>query len=185
MGTIEYRTMPVPAFEHHTRRFPAGVVTFGVEYRKLDEATILDAYGPDARAKFGNVAPKGMGAVVEEDGVCLHVFLTDSGEERLRFDCFDDAPHHHLLDPAEGRNTVIEHDTDVLGPPLDWALTQLRTALPALLRDAGATAAAAKIDGGAVAPVLDAVEEHARQLARLGHPVREPAGVAGPEGAGR
>jgi hypothetical protein len=174
MGTIVYQTMPVPAFDRHTRRFPAGAVTFGVEYRKLDEATILDAYGPDARAKFGNVAPKGMGPVVEEDGVSVHVFLSDTGEERLRFDCFDDAPHHHLLAPADARNVVIEHDTETLGAPLDWALTELRTNLRGLLRDAGADDAAGAVDPVLVSTVLDAVEQHARHLAQLRAPVLEP-----------
>jgi hypothetical protein len=114
-----------------------------------------------------------MGAVVDEDGVSLHVFLTESGEERLRFDCFDDAPHYHLLAPSEASNVVIEHDTETLGPPLDWALARLRTGLEPLLREAGASEVAARLDGDVVARVLDDVDAHARRLAALGHPVLE------------
>src|SRR3954464_1353156 len=52
MGRIEYRALPVPAFPEYTVRIAAGAVTFGVEYRHLDEATILAQYGPDSRALF-------------------------------------------------------------------------------------------------------------------------------------
>src|SRR5579864_7228278 len=137
MGRIEYATLPVPAFREHTVIVHAGVVSFGVEYRRLDEETILAAYGPDARAKFGGVRPAGMAEVVEEDGISLHVFDAATGEERLRFDCFDDAPHYHLMAPAESRNVVIEHDPST-GRLLDWALDRLRTSLPDLLNEAGA-----------------------------------------------
>ena len=57
---ITYRTLPVPAFDEYTTRIPAGAVTFGVEYRHLDEAVILDYYGPDARSQFDDVTPAGM-----------------------------------------------------------------------------------------------------------------------------
>ena len=45
---IVNHTLPVPAFLENTARFVAGPVTIGVEYRVLDEAMILDYYGPDA-----------------------------------------------------------------------------------------------------------------------------------------
>jgi hypothetical protein len=171
MATIEYHTLPVPAFEAYTERIPAGAVTFGVEYRKLDEATILATYGPDSRAKFGGVVPAGMGAVIEEDGISLHVFASATGAERLRFDCFDDAPHYHLLDPESSRNTVIEHDTAVLGPPLEWALNALRSNLGGLLRAAGAAGEADALDPAEVAAALDRVERSAREQIVIGHPV--------------
>src|SRR5437763_1155605 len=126
MGRIEYRTLPVPAFPQYTVRVAAGAVTFGVEYRHLDEETILAQYGPDARAKFDGKRPAGMSEVVEEDGLALHVFDTATGDELLRFDCFDTAAHWHLLTPSEPRNVVIEHDTSTAGPLLDWALQELR-----------------------------------------------------------
>jgi hypothetical protein len=39
---LTYHTLPVPAFEEHTVRLAAGAVTIGVEYRVLDETTILE-----------------------------------------------------------------------------------------------------------------------------------------------
>jgi hypothetical protein len=172
MGVLEFAVLPVPAFEHHTVRVRAGVVTFGVEYRHLDEATILEFYGPDSRAQFGGKRPAGMAEVVEEDGLALHVFETATGAERLRFDCFDDAPHWHLLDPAGPRNVVIEHDTAGDGVLVEWALASLRANLPALLRDAGAADVADAVDDTVVQPALDTVEQVARYVVAAGRPVR-------------
>ena len=161
---LTYRTLPVPAFEDHTTTFLAGVVTVGVEYRFLDEATILEFYGADARAKFDNVAPAGMGDVVEEDGLCLHVFGAGDGLEYLRFDCFDDAPHYHYLDPHTPRNVVVEYDAVANGPMLEWALgTALCTRLADMLRYAGAAQLAARVDPTEIARVVPTLAEEARR----------------------
>jgi hypothetical protein len=154
--------LPVPAFEERTARFVAGVVTIGVEYRLLDETTILEFYGPDARAKFDNVAPAGMGEVVSEDGLCIHVFGTDDGLEYLRFDCFDDAPHYHYLEPHAPRNVVVEYDAVANGPMVDWALRVLGARLPAMLRHAGAFGVAEHLDARAVARILPDVTRQAQ-----------------------
>jgi hypothetical protein len=170
MGRIEYATLPVPAFLEHTVVVGAGAVEFGVEYRRLDEATILAVYGPDARAKFGGMRPAGMPEVVAEDGISVHVFEADGGEERLRFDCFDDAPHYHLLDPARSCNVVVEHDP-AAGPLLDWALARLATALPALLAEAGAAELAAQLDAAAVTAAVVTVGQVARYVGAAARPV--------------
>lgn len=171
---IEYRTLPVPAFPEHTAMVPAGVVTFGVEYRVLNEDTILAFYGPDARAKFDGVVPAGMGAVVEEDGLALHVFGTDDGSEHLRFDCFDDAPHYHYLDPHRPRNVVVEFDRAANGPVVDWALHALATRLDDMLRAAGPAGAALadRLDAHAVASALEVVRAEAQRMLAAGEPVR-------------
>jgi hypothetical protein len=142
-------------------RFVAGVITIGVEYRHLDEAMILAFYGPDARAKFDNVAPAGMGEIVEEDGLCLHVFGTHDGLEYLRFDCFDDAPHYHYLEPHAPRNVVVDYDAVADGPMLDWALRVLGTRLPEMLRFAGAGALGDQVDLSAVTRVMTGVTAQA------------------------
>jgi hypothetical protein len=160
---LTYRTLPVPAFEENTAKFVAGVVTIGVEYRHLDEATIVEFYGPDARAKFDNVAPAGIGEIVREDGLCLHVFGTDDALEYLRFDCFDDAPHYHYLDPHEPRNVVIDYDAVANGPMLDWAVAVLRTRLSDMLRYAGAGDVAERVDPSEVARIMPRVAEDARE----------------------
>jgi hypothetical protein len=169
---IVYRTLPVPAFDRHTARIAAGAVTIGVEYRVLDEATILEFYGPDARAKFDHVAPAGMdAAAIEEDGLALHVFGTDDGQEYLRFDCFDDAPHYHYLTPGEPRNVVEEYDGAANGPIVEWALRAIRDRLPAMLERAGAPALAARVEPQTVAAAMGDVETEVRRMLAAGHPV--------------
>jgi hypothetical protein len=165
---LTYQTLPVPAFEEHTVNFVAGVVTIGVEYRYLDEATILHFYGSDARAKFGNVAPAGIGDVVQEDGLCLHVFGTDDGLEYVRFDCFDDAPHYHYLDPHAPRNVVVDYDAVANGPMVDWALRALRTRLSAMLGHAGAAAIAVGLDPGEIAHIIPDVTVQVRRAIEQG-----------------
>jgi hypothetical protein len=172
LATIEYRTLPVPPFDEHTVKVAADAVTFGVEYRHLDEATILEFYGPAARDKFDNVAPAGMAEVVEENGLSLHVFDAVSGAELIRFDCFDDAPHYHLLDSARSRNVVVEHDASQDGPLLDWALRELRTGLPDLLIRAGATDLAGRIDAAALHDALQSVGQLTKYVLAAGRPVR-------------
>jgi hypothetical protein len=169
---IVYRTLPVPAFDRHTVRIAAGAVTLGVEYRVLDEATILAFYGTDARAKFDNVVPAGMdAAAIEEDGLALHVFGTDDGQEYLRFDCFDDAPHYHYLTPAEPRNVVEEYDTAANGPIVAWAMRAIRDRLPAMLEKAGAADLAAQVEPETVAAAMPAVEAEVRRMLQAGRPV--------------
>ena len=181
---IEYRTLPVPAFDEFTLRIPAGAVTFGIEYRHLDEAVILAYYGSDARAKFGGVMPAGFNTgPVEEDGLCLHVFDSADGAERLRFDCFAEAAHYHLLDPAGPRNVVIEHDAARDGPLLDWALAALEARLPELLEQAGAASLARAVEPEIVAHALADVERECRRMQAAGAPVRvapPPAAAPGP-----
>jgi hypothetical protein len=168
---IVNHTLPVPAFLEHTARFAAGPVTIGVEYRVLDEAAILDFYGPDARAKFPNGAPAGMGTVIDEDGLSLHVFGTDDGHEYLRFDCFDDAPHYHYIDPPASRNVVHDYDAVANGPIVEWAFEALRTRLREMLTHAGAGSLAEAVDTSAVAAVMPAVEAEARRMLAIGHPI--------------
>jgi hypothetical protein len=170
LGRIEHSTLPVPAFAEHTVFVDAGAVRFGLEYRLLDEATILAVYGDDARALFGGVRPAGMSEVVKEDGLSLHVFDAATGEERLRFDCFDDAPHYHLLTPAQPRNVVIEHDPSD-GPLLEWALGRLATSLGPMLREAGAEHLAADLDDDRLAAALCTTWQAARYVAAAGRPV--------------
>jgi hypothetical protein len=168
---IVNHTLPVPAFVENTARFAAGPITIGVEYRVLDEAMILDYYGPDARAKFPNGAPAGMGTVINEDGLSLHVFGTADGHEYVRFDCFDDAPHYHYLDPPSSRNVVHDYDAVANGPIVEWAFHALRTRLGEMLQHAGAPDDVRAFDRATVAAVMPAVEAEARRMLAIGHPV--------------
>jgi hypothetical protein len=170
---ITYRTLPVPAFAEHTAMIEAGAITIGVEYRHLDEDVIMRFYGPDARAKFDNVAPAGMNtAVVEEDGLALHVFGTADRQEYLRFDCFDDAPHYHYLDPHTPTNVVVDYDA-VAGPPvIGWALDAIELRVAAMLERAGAAALAAAVDPNAVRNAMPQVRAEVDRMLAAGEPVR-------------
>lgn len=168
---ISYRTLPVPAFPQFTTRIEAGPITFGVEWRRLDEAVILAYYGPDARARFDDVLPAGFApGPVEENGLCLHVFRSRDGAEILRFDCFDEAAHYHLLEPERPLNTVVEHDVVRDGPLLDWALVALRERLPMLLAAANAVELARDLERE-----LDRDSGRRRFDAALGEVAREAA----------
>ena len=164
-------TLPVPAFLENTARFPAGAITIGVEYRVLDEAMILDYYGPDARAKFPNGAPAGMGAVINEDGLSLHVFGTNDGQEYLRFDCFDDAPHYHYLDPLTPTNTVVDYDAVAGEPVVSWALDAIEHRVAAMLQHAGASSLAAAVDPELVRYAMPLVRIEVDRMLAAGSPV--------------
>lgn len=168
---ITYRTLPVPAFAEHTAMVVAGAVTIGIEYRHLDEEMIMRFYGPDARAKFDNVAPVGMGAVVEEDGLALHVFGTDDQQEYLRFDCFDDAPHYHYLDPHTPTNVVVDYDPIAGGPVVEWALEAIELRMAAMLRHAGATELAGKVRLADVGASMPRVRAEVERMLAAGRPL--------------
>ena len=89
-----YGIPPQPHVPEDTRMLPAGVVTFGVEYRNLDA----------------------------DEGVSIHVFGTEDRHEYVRLDVFDGEPHYHYVHPfIEGReivNNVIDFDTAAHGDML-------------------------------------------------------------------
>ncbi len=167
-----YEVLPIPALPEYTRIFEAGAVSFGVEYRLLDEAIIAAEYGADARAKFGNELPPGLPAQLAEDGVSLHVFDSATGGEVLRFDCFADYPHYHYITPEEGRQSVLEYDPVANGPIFDWLFGRLRSELGAMLRHARAAQLAEKLDRAALERVLPEVEREVLAAAARGRPTR-------------
>ena len=175
MGT-PYEVLPIPAFPDYTHAFRAGALTFGVEYRLLDEEVIAKEYGADARAKFGDTLPPGLPAQIDEDGVSVHVFGPD-GLEYLRFDCFDDYPHYHYIEAREGRQEVMEFDPLADGPMRSWLVACLGTRLGAMLTRAGAGDVAAGWDPREHAEVLAAVAAEIEAAARRGEPTRAPASM--------
>jgi hypothetical protein len=167
-----YEVLPIPAFLEYTRMFEAGAVTIGIEYRLLNEEIIESEYGEDSRAKFGGVLPPNLPAVIDEDGVSIHVFGTQDGAEYLRFDCFGDYPHYHYIDPKAERQTVMEFEPDEHGPMFDWVLDCLSERLVAMLETAGAEALAARVDPAVVAGQLAAVRAEILAAARRGAPAK-------------
>ncbi len=175
MGT-HYEVLPIPALPEYTHAFRAGVLTFGVEYRLLNEALIDTEYGADSRAKFGNTPPPGLPTQIDEDGVSLHVFGPD-GLEYLRFDCFDDYPHYHYIEAREGRQEVLEFDPQAHGPMRSWLVACLRGRLGEMLVRAGASDIASGWDPQAHAEVLAAVAAEIEAAVLRGKPTPAPAEV--------
>jgi hypothetical protein len=119
---------PIPPVEAHTRWLRAGPLSFGVEYRVLNDGVVSSTPGVEVIA----------GALTGFDsrGRTLHVCDAATGAEYLRFDCFDGDPHYHYITPGE-RNRVVVYDEASCGDMWEWCLRALGTRLPEMLRVAG------------------------------------------------
>jgi hypothetical protein len=167
--SIRYEVLPIPARMAYTRLHSAGPVQLGVEYRLLNEEIIAEEYGDDARERFGNAPPPELPAQIDEDGVSVHVFDRETSREFLRFDCFEDYPHYHYIDPETGRQTVHAFDVAAHGPMHEWVIQCLSHRLPEMLAEAGASELARQIDPRALERALPEVAlaiERARQAGR-------------------
>ncbi|HEX9766791.1 MAG TPA: hypothetical protein VGA36_08500 [Nitriliruptorales bacterium] len=165
--------LPIAPVEAHTVRFDAGVLTFGVEYRHLNEEisrqSLLDNQA--AGLTVPDIDPDEV-EIDPAEGVSIHVFGTADGGEYLRFDCFDNEPHYHYLDPSIPWTNRLSYDATANGDMLDWVLDRLRTRLPDLLRRTAAGAALAdQLDVDLAVKVLDDVEALARRAAQAGSAV--------------
>lgn len=89
----------------------------------------------------------GAGGGDADQGLCLQVAGNLEGKETelLRFDCFDNHPHYQY--GPENKNVRIMLDPTVVGNPLGWTMTQLRSKLPMMLARAGYEALALQIAG--------------------------------------
>jgi hypothetical protein len=143
-----HKFMLIPIMEHHAQFFEAGPVTFAVEGRVLGDAQ-------------GNVG---------ERGGSIHVLSAGRKEEYARFDCFERVPHYHYIINSDQHNIVWGYDPAINGPMLPWALAAIRDRLPYILRQAGATPLADRVEQqGWHKGVLDKVEQamiaaHARTI---------------------
>jgi hypothetical protein len=155
-----YGIPPQPPVEESTRRFDAGAVTFGVEYRDLDPESLEATYrdNPEYLAELREKSPEGG---FTDEGVTIHVFDAGDGHEYLRFDVFDDEPHYHYIHRTVDDavvNNVIDFDVVAHGDMFRWTFEVLRTRLPAMLEQAGGNALAERLDPDLVAQVLTEVE---------------------------
>jgi hypothetical protein len=144
LGT-RYDRMPIPADVERTRWFDLGRAVIGVEYR------ILNIVGTGEE---------------HDRGVSLHVLDTDSGDEYLRFDVFDEEPHYHYIYPGS-HNILILFDRAAFGDPLAWALECLRSRLPQMLEVCGRGDLASSIDAAAIDRVMGSVQAAAAESANL------------------
>ncbi len=159
MTGTTYTIAPIPPDPEHTTYLDAGVLCLGVEYRLLDDAELAAHY---QGADMAQIQEATQGAAVEDNGVSIHVFGTSDGHEYLRFDCFENQPHYHYIDPSGASQTIVDYDVVAMGDMISWTIGQLRTRLRPMLQRAGGAALAEQVDDGAVGGQLGRLEELAR-----------------------
>jgi hypothetical protein len=172
-----YNIPPQPPAPENTRYLPAGVITFGIEYRDVDPESLAATYAddPEQLAELEERSPEGG---FSDEGVSIHVCGTDDGHEYVRFDVFDDEPHYHYIHRtptgAEVVNNVIDFDTAAHGEMLPWAIGRLRTRLPAMLTEADGSHLVPQLDAHLVARVIDEVERIAEKAQAVHRAVSKP-----------
>ncbi len=162
-----YNIPPQPPVAENTSYLRAGAVTFGVEYRELDPASLEATYQGNA-AQLAELRERSPEGGFSDEGVSIHVCATDDGREYVRFDVFDDEPHYHYVhhDGEDIVNNVIDFDRAAHGEMLPWAIDRLRTRLAAMLREAGGAHLVPRLEPALIGPVLDEVEQLAARAQR-------------------
>ncbi len=122
--SLHHKFLPIPHMPEETEMLAAGPVTIGVEARIF-------------------ATPQGE---VMLRGASIHVFDTATQEEWIRFDCFGSQSHYHYLQPGAQTNELFAFDPVANGDFYEWAVSALRTRLPAMLRQAGAESLARKVE---------------------------------------
>lgn len=150
---VTYEIDPLPLVEADTSFFPAGAVTIGVEFRRVDMATL--------KAGFGELVTE-QNVEFDDAGVSLHVLGTDDNREYLRFDCFDNDAHYHYINWGV-RQTIVPFDQAAGGDMLTWVLDALARRLDAMLAFAGADSLAAAVDMEIVRRTLTELAPVARE----------------------
>ena len=164
-----YNIPPQPPSEADTHYLPAGVITFGVEYRDLDPESLAATYAGNADhlAELEERSPEGG---FSDEGVSIHVCGTDDHHEYVRFDVFDDEPHYHYIhhpdDHGDIVNNVIDFDRTSQGEMLPWAIERLRTRLPQMLTEAGGGHLVPRLDADLLEGVIGEVEAMAERAQR-------------------
>ena len=81
----------------------------------------------------------------------------DEGKRILRFDCFYKNPHYHV-GPSGGLDAAHKMKEEGVEDSVRWTLTQLKTRLPAMVKEAGYEEIAERIDQQAIADQLTRLE---------------------------
>lgn len=158
-GTV-YSVAPIPPDPEHTTYLDAGAVSFGVEYRLLDDAELAANY---QGADMEEIQQALDGNQVEDNGVSIHVLGADDGHEYLRFDCFEKGPHYHYIEPSGEKQTIVDFDEVAMGDMLSWTMVQLRTCLRPMLEYAGGAALAQRLDDALIDSAVARVQVLADQ----------------------
>ncbi len=158
MAFTVYNVPPIAPDPDNTTYIEGGGLRVGVEYRLLNDEELAANYEGAAMDEV----QAGIQGDIEDSGVSLHVESVVDGKEYLRFDCFENGPHYHYIEPTGKSQTVVDYDSAALGEMLPWALGQLRERLFPMLKRAGGAALIAGIDEPAFRSCLDEVERLAR-----------------------
>ena len=126
---IRFDQLPIPMVTEHCIPVDAGAVQLVVESRRLTNEII------DANFDGGAVEPPGSRSTTSARS--LHVCGTVDGLEHLRFDCFENEPHYHYIEQANGANTVVRIDELAVGDPIEFTLAAVENHLPDMLRHCG------------------------------------------------
>jgi hypothetical protein len=96
----------------------------------------------------------------EDGGPSIQVRTADGGEDvqLLRFDCFRTRPHYHYAPGLSGPE--YDMDPTLLGDSLEWAISQIRANLGAMVDRAGYPTVATGLDRSAIAAGLAQVEAY-------------------------
>jgi hypothetical protein len=81
----------------------------------------------------------------------------DEGKRILRYDCFYKNPHYHV-GASGGEQAAYNMKDEGVEDSVRWTLAQLKTRLPALVKQAGYEEIAGKIDQQAIADRLNQLE---------------------------
>jgi hypothetical protein len=155
-----YDQLPIPMVTEHCIPVDAGAVQLVVESRRLTNEILEDTYHGAVEAEIA----------FDDFGATLHVCGTADGLEYLRFDCFENEPHYHYIEPAAGANTVVRIDELAVGDPIDFSLAAVEHHLPDMLRNCGVTGLA-----DAVAGQTDRVNTAVAEVRELMEKARYPA----------
>jgi hypothetical protein len=100
---------------------------------------------------------KGLGG--SDEGLTFDITTAgpkEEGKRILRFDCFYKNPHYHI-GTSDDRSTHKMKDEGI-EDSVRWTLEQLKTRLPAMVKQAGYEEIAGKIDQQAIADHLSRLE---------------------------
>lgn len=95
-----------------------------------------------------------------DEGLTFDITTTgpeDPGKRILRFDCFYKNPHYHV-GASGGENAARKMKDEGIEDPVRWTLEQLKTRLPAMVKQAGYQDIAERIDQQAITDQLARLE---------------------------
>jgi predicted DNA-binding ribbon-helix-helix protein len=142
---------------------------------QLDEAALTAAL-PTVEKALRDTIPADMPGL-QASGLCFEVEYRNTRTDRgpslqvlgdvdgkrvqlLRFDCFEDEPHFHY-DPQGKNNRIFLNKTRV-SDPISWSMDYLRGNFASLIRIAGYSGLADRLDEAALTAALPGVEKALR-----------------------